>query len=554
MSKQYQIKQVETNERGHKVVTTVSTDDPEVAKSLIGTATTTSGKKTTKTTEEKKKNKESSKKGVVIEAEFTEVKAKNKEVKSKSSKKTVTKPKALPAPKVKEPKKEEKKKDSEHKLPKPKADLKIYSYAIQELGAGLIIYAPNKEGADKLINVYCMKTGQHAKFNKVVKKTTENKKLIDKHKLTIDNYYQVQLEALENGIKKNIKLEPKKIKPLKPLVKKETKSLLAPTTKKETKSKLSKKAVSGTATITHNSRNLDERQVSSSNHNSMSGTRGTTLKKDYEAYRKTIEFSGLSVSQKNKLLDKLYKLYEPILRYDSQYYSSMVSGPARYPAAKMEAIVNRRMEASQKFLEWWRNIEPQLASSQCLTKEAKAKQEAEAKEKKIKSIKEGFNLWYNILVSEVPEYQKKGRDLKYNSNAAMVQYYVTEALKVDTELYKELFEKLNKVCNFSKNSNFYKGYKLVQEGKISNDSIQKQKAEDNKVIFKCSDYVIKNLKIQAGKRIAIKFTFYPKPQLVWALKKRGYIWYSHEDCFICKPEKFDLEWGKGIQKQYEKYL
>ena len=39
-----------------------------------------------------------------------------------------------------------------------------------------------------------------------------------------------------------------------------------------------------------------------------------------------------------------------------------------------------------------------------------------------------------------------------------------------------------------------------------------------------------------------------------ALKNRGYIWYSGKKCFICKPEKFDLEWAKNISERYEKYL
>ncbi len=285
----------------------------------------------------------------------------------------------------------------------------------------------------------------------------------------------------------------------------------------------------------------------------MSGRRGSNLKKDYEACRKKIEFSGLSPSQKNKLLDKLYKLYEPILRYDSQYYSWAVSGPARYPGAKMEAIVNRRMEASQKFYDWWHSIESQLEES-TKSKKVLEKESEQNKIQAIKEIKDGFNLWYNRLLNDVEEYQKKGRDIKYSVNAAMAQSYVTKALKADTALYKELFEKLNKVCNFSKNSNFYKGYKLVNEGKLSSDSIQKQEAVDNKLLYKCSDYEVSNLKIQAGKRIAIKFTFYPKPQLVYALKRRGFIWYSFGDCFICKPERFDLEWAKGIKTQYEKYL
>lgn len=176
------------------------------------------------------------------------------------------------------------------------------------------------------------------------------------------------------------------------------------------------------------------------------------------------------------------------------------------------------------------------------------------KKKEIERIKEGFNRWYTRLLEELPEYEKNGRSPKYSMNASLAQSYVTEALKADTALYKELFEKLNKVCNFSKNSNIYKGYKAVLEGKLSSDSIQKQEREDNKVIYSCSDYEISNLKIDAGKRIAIRFTFYPKPQLVYALKKRGFIWYSFKKCFICKPERFNLEWAKGISKQYEKYI
>ncbi len=340
---------------------------------------------------------------------------------------------------------------------------------------------------------------------------------------------------------------------LKPISQKSNvKSLPAPK-KKDSKKSLSRKTVTGKASIQHNSRNLNSSQIALSNSNSMTGTRGSSLKREYESCRKKIEFSGLSTSQKNKLLDKLYKLYEPILKYDSQYYSWAVSGPARYPAAKMEALANRKMDAHKKFYDWWDEIEPTLEKS--TKSKTQLEKESNAKQiEKIKHIKDEFNRWYNRLLEELPTYKEKGRNPKYSSNAAMAQSYVSEALKVDTNLYKELFEKLNEVCNFSKNSNFYKGYKYVQEGKLSSDSIQKQEAENNKVIFSCPDYDIKNLKIQAGKRIAIKFTFYPKPQLVYALKKKGFTWYTFGDCFVCKPERFDLEWAKGIKEKYSKYL
>lgn len=117
MSKQYQVKQVETNSRGYKVTRTLSTEDEEEIKALIGLGSKGSSD-TKKTASAKKeaanKTTKKSKKGVVIDAEFKEIKkGKTKESKS-TAKKTVAKPKALPAPKKQatesKPKKEEKKK------------------------------------------------------------------------------------------------------------------------------------------------------------------------------------------------------------------------------------------------------------------------------------------------------------------------------------------------------------------------------------------------------------------------------------------------------------
>lgn len=367
--------------------------------------------------------------------------------------------------------------------------------------------------------------------------------------LTNSNFKAPTIQDPTKQVPKLRKEEPKKLE----APKKEVKPL-APKKEDKKKSRLSKKTVEGKARIEHHSRNLNSSQVGWSNHNSFDGNRGAHLKNSYEGYRHKIEFSGLTNKQKSKLLDKLYKLYEPILKYDSQWYSPMVSGPARYPQAKMDAIYDKMMKANSEFLDWWKSIEPQLSNVKFLTPKDKKEAQEATKKKEIERIKEGFNLWYNRLLEELPKYEKNGRNPKYSVNAGMAQSYMTEALKVDTALYKELFEKLNKVCNFSKNSNIYKGYKYVLEGKLSSDSIQKQEAEDNKVIYSCSDYEISNLKIDAGKRIAIQFTFYPKPQLVYALKKRGFTWYSFKKCFICKPERFDLEWAKGISKQYEKYI
>ena len=311
---------------------------------------------------------------------------------------------------------------------------------------------------------------------------------------------------------------------------------------KKKKPSLSRKAVTGKATITHNSRNLSEQQIRYANYNSFYN-KGTNHQKAYEAYRRDIEFSGLSEKQKQRLLDQLYKRYEPILRYDSQWVSPMVSGPANYPQAKMDHIMNNMMKANDDFLKWWKSIEPTLNKSY----KNDDKNIKEDKSKNAKEIKEKF--YARFLESKI-----WGSHQKYDMDAILARDYVSYALKVDTELYKELFNKLNDLCNFSKNSNFYKAYKKVELNELSAEKIQEQEAKENEILFKCADYEISKLKIRTGNRIAIKFAFKVKPQLIYALKKRGYTWYSYEGCWICRPEKFDIEWAKNISKQYEKYL
>lgn len=327
--------------------------------------------------------------------------------------------------------------------------------------------------------------------------------------------------------------------PQKPLTLNEPQKLIPkPEAKKLNKSKkleLSRKTVECKAKITHHTRNLNESQIGMSNHNSFSGNRGTNIKKDYEAYRRQVEFSGLSELQKAKILDKIYKFYSEILKYDSQYYSSMVSGPARYPAAKMEAIHNRVSDAYKNFYNYWDSIKDQIKDSSKSKKVLESEKIAKEKSK-ASSLMESFK--FRI---EKKEYW-------------LAESYMIDAYKVDPKLFVKMFEELNAIRPYRKNTNIYKLYKSILDGTVTKESLEKRNAEDNKLIFENSDYKISNLKIDAGKRIAIKFTFYPKPQLVYALKKRGFTWYSYKECFICKPERFDLEWAKAISQNYPKYL
>lgn len=61
-------------------------------------------------------------------------------------------------------------------------------------------------------------------------------------------------------------------------------------------------------------------------------------------------------------------------------------------------------------------------------------------------------------------------------------------------------------------------------------------------------------KIDAGERVFLKFTTRPKPQLVYALKRRGWHWNAYEQAWSVPAEKYDAAFVAGIDGNYEKYL
>ena len=52
----------------------------------------------------------------------------------------------------------------------------------------------------------------------------------------------------------------------------------------------------------------------------------------------------------------------------------------------------------------------------------------------------------------------------------------------------------------------------------------------------------------------MKFTTKPKPQMIYALKKRGWHWNSLEEAWSIPAEKYDADFVKGIEERYKKYL
>lgn len=282
----------------------------------------------------------------------------------------------------------------------------------------------------------------------------------------------------------------------------------------------------------------------------MMGTRGSFSESAYKGYANKIMASKLSEAQKEKMILKLQKLFNESLSMDSRFVPWMVSGPARYPAKKMNALSDRIFNKNNEIINYWNKVvEPAIARAEEMNRTKEEKALIQEKEDL-----ESFNYFKKCINSAVEWKQIHGSynnmELWYAENRMLEAYN-----KGNLKQFKKMFEELNKYKNYRKNTNVYKLYKKIVDGEITSESIEKKNYEANKTIYRCDEYEISNLKIDAGQRVIIKFLVYPKPQLVYALKRRGYHWYSYNGGgFITKPEKFDLEWAKSIKTNYEKYL
>lgn len=75
-----------------------------------------------------------------------------------------------------------------------------------------------------------------------------------------------------------------------------------------------------------------------------------------------------------------------------------------------------------------------------------------------------------------------------------------------------------------------------------------------KKLFESDSYNVYQKNIKAGERVFINFPVPPKPQMIWALKKRGWHWNDLENAWSVPVDKYDEKFVKGIEENYEKYL
>lgn len=107
-----------------------------------------------------------------------------------------------------------------------------------------------------------------------------------------------------------------------------------------------------------------------------------------------------------------------------------------------------------------------------------------------------------------------------------------------------IYEEFNPTYKWRKNSSIYKMYEAAKEGKLEE--------KNEKILFEDENYKVYSKK----DRIFIKFVFRIKRQLIFALKKKGFFWNSHEGAWSTYLERYEKnkEWTENISTQYSEYI
>lgn len=274
---------------------------------------------------------------------------------------------------------------------------------------------------------------------------------------------------------------------------------------------------------------LNANKIAASNSNSMFN-RGSVIERDYQDYVNQIMSWDISYGKKAKLIAELHKRFEEKLAADARFVPWTVSGPARYPSRKMNARAESSLRKSAEISDWFEGVEKSVQNSKRQYAEDDRKRKADWEERRFqRSIENG---WY-----------KRGGQL----NATLVANGLAPIAQYDPDRFVELYEQWDKDLHFRKNTTAAKLYDSIKAGTYrSRPPIEALHESENLNTYRKT--------IDAGERVFLKFTTKPKPQVVYALKSRGWHWNGLEKAWSIKPEKYDAEYVASIDERYEKYL
>lgn len=269
---------------------------------------------------------------------------------------------------------------------------------------------------------------------------------------------------------------------------------------------------------------LSAAAISTANSHSMFD-RGSHSNTDYQKYVKRIMAMDISDGKKQQLVNELHKRWSKLLSYEAAHVPWTVAGPARYNAKKLNKA-EKIIQTGSEIAEWFDRMEKSVENSKRQYRDNSAV-EAQRAEEWVRRVADG-KVFYGV----VPQ---------------MVADALLKVAPHDPQRFAELYEEYDKQYHFRGNTNAAKLYKSVKAGTF-------QKAKPAEKLHETDNLNAYRKRIDAGERVFLKFTTRPKPQLVYALKRRGWHWNAYEQAWSVPAEKYDAGFVAGIDEQYKKYL
>ena len=267
---------------------------------------------------------------------------------------------------------------------------------------------------------------------------------------------------------------------------------------------------------------LNRRDIETANGNSMFN-RGDNSARDYQRYVNRVLGWDIADSKKQQIIDQIHKRWTRKLSLEAQHVPITVAGPARYNAKKYDKS-EQILRDAHDFVTWFEKIEESVRESKRQYEDTSAKDAKRAEEHFKEALARG---WF--------------------TSPTTIANALTPIAQYDPARFVELYDEMDKKYRFRKNTTAAKIYDKIKAGTYQGaPKAQKLLETDNLNAYR--------KRIDAGERVFIKFTTRPKPQLIYALKKRGWHWNALESAWSVPVDKYDKEFVASIDDRYEEYL
>lgn len=267
---------------------------------------------------------------------------------------------------------------------------------------------------------------------------------------------------------------------------------------------------------------LNRRDIDMANNNSQFD-RGDHSEHDYKVYVNRVMSWDIADSKKQQIIDELYRRWSRKLSYEAQHVPVTVAGPANYNAKRLNKS-DQILQSAHDFSEWFSRVEESVKESK--------RQYADRSKEEARRSEELFN-----------DYMARG----WYSTPTAIANGLAPIAAHDPQRFVQLYDRYNAKYHFRKGTTAAKIYDGIKAGTFKGAP----KAEK---LHETSNLNTYKKQIAAGERVFLKFTTRPKPQVVYALKRRGWHWNALEGAWSVPVEKYDEEFVDSIDDRYAKYL